>query len=48
MRKVIVGLLAAVLLLVAVPAVALAGRAGGERTGTGAAAPLGHGDGWLF
>jgi len=48
MRKAVVGLLAAVLLLVAVPGVALAGRGGGEVAGRGAAAPQGHGDGWLF
>ncbi|HEY3247543.1 MAG TPA: hypothetical protein VGK88_04530 [bacterium] len=49
MRTAVAGLLAAMLLLVAVPATVLAGT-GGERPGSGAAgpAPQGHGDGWLL
>ncbi len=48
MRKAVVGLLIAVVLLVAVPGAVLAGPRGGELLGAGDVAPQGHGDGWLF
>ena len=48
MRKAVVGLLTAVVLLVAGPGTALAGHGGGELLRTRSAAPQGAGDGWLF